>query len=154
MPLTRASSWRALTPTRVALLDQEFCARTGGDPAFTGTMITHAARTAHWLYAKSLIVSCPVVEERLMLLFAVLGERWGKATPEGVALDLPLTHSLLATMCAARRPSVTLALRGLRGDGVLDRRAKGGWLLHRPAHGNGSLHVPCWPHYAETLGFR
>lgn len=153
--LTKGTVWRALTPTRMVLIDDQFVLRAGPRcPTVTRAMVTQSARTAHWLLAKSLIISCPLVEERLMLLFALLGERWGKVTPAGIELNLPLTHALLATMSGARRPSVTLALRGLRNDGVVQRSSKGGWLLRRPDFENSSFHPSCWPRYAEALGLQ
>jgi CRP/FNR family cyclic AMP-dependent transcriptional regulator len=46
-------------------------------------------------------------------------------------VPVPLTHSLLSELVAARRPSVTTALSGLQERGVL-RREGSGWLLRGP----------------------
>ena len=43
-------------------------------------------------------------------------------------IPVPLTHSTLAELVAARRPSVTTALSGLHDRGVL-QRVRDGWLL-------------------------
>jgi CRP-like cAMP-binding protein len=128
--LTEGTRWRALETTRVALLDYDFGLRAGGIPMVSRALLTLATRTSSWLFAKSLILSSPGIEERLLLLFALLGERWGKVTPGGVSLRLPLTHAVLASLCGSRRPSVTMALHALEREGLLSCTAKGSWLLH------------------------
>jgi CRP/FNR family cyclic AMP-dependent transcriptional regulator len=150
LSLTSATTWRALEPTRIVPLDSGFAARS--DPRMMHTLLSRCSRTAHWLLAKSLIVSCPVLEDRLMLLFALLGERWGKVTADGILVDLSLTHEVLATMCGARRPSVTVALGQLRNDGVLRRTADGRWLLARLESAPPSARLSAWKIYARALG--
>jgi CRP-like cAMP-binding protein len=154
MALVKDTTWRVLRPARIVLLDEQFSVRAAGSPAVTRAMVSQAARTTHWLFAKALIVSCPLVEERLMLLFALLGERWGKVTPAGVVLSLPLTHRTLAHLCGARRPSVTVSLRTLRAEGVVERTPDNGWLLRRPEPETTDCRSTCWARYAETLGLQ
>jgi CRP-like cAMP-binding protein len=48
---------------------------------------------------------------------------------DGVLLPLRLSHSLLADLVCARRPSVTVALQRL-AEGRLVERAETGWILH------------------------
>jgi CRP-like cAMP-binding protein len=115
-------------------------------------VLSRSARTAHWLLAKSLIVSCPLLQDRLILLFGLLGERWGRVTPDGILLDLPLTHGLLATLCGARRPSITLALHVLQDDDVITRAGHGGWLLRRVELSYLEGRHASWQSYARTLG--
>ena len=47
---------------------------------------------------------------------------------EVLGLDLPLTHSLLGELVAARRPSVTTALTSLAVEGKVERDGRS-WLL-------------------------
>jgi CRP-like cAMP-binding protein len=129
--LARPVRWRALTPVRLALLDGGFSRRAAGSGGVTRELLARAARTTHWLLATSLVASSPTVEERLMLLFAQLGEKWGTVTPSGVWIDIPLAHTVLANLCGARRPTVTGALKSLRTRGLLLRAPNGGWLLCR-----------------------
>ena len=129
--LTADSSWHVLTSARVALLDGEFSRRAGRSPEVARALVERATQTSHWLLAESLIMSAPVVEERLLLMFALLAERWGKVRPEGVWLELPLTHDLLARLSGSRRPSVTTALRSLDDAGIVERVDRGCWLLHQ-----------------------
>ena len=61
----------------------------------------------------------PRVERRLLLKLRQLAERWGRVTPDGIRLDLRLTHQELANMVGAVRESVTIALGRLA-----ERRAR------------------------------
>jgi CRP-like cAMP-binding protein len=129
-PLTDRTSWRILKPTRVAVLNDRYRRYAAAYPAVIDELMERAARTSHWLLAKSLVISSPLVEDRLLLWFALAGERWGKMTPEGVLLELPLTHDLLGALVGARRPTITVALQSLEHAGVLVRGTRG-WLLRR-----------------------
>lgn len=151
--LTAGTRWRALTPTQLAVLDTDFDVRAAGIPAVSHALTALATRTSSWLFAKALILGSPSVEDRLLLLFALLGERWGRVTAEGVRLRLPLTHEILAHLCGVRRPSITIALRSLERDGVLDCPSRGAWLLCRD-HGQGSCHASCLAAYERAVGLR
>jgi CRP-like cAMP-binding protein len=150
--LTRQATWRVLTPVRMALLDEAFANQLRSVPALSSVLIERAARTTRWLMAKSLVLSSPVVEERLLLLFALLAEKWGRVTSYGVRVDLPVTHELLAALCGARRPSVTLALRSLTRQELIARGPDGRWILRRELIVDGAARPSCWPQYAEALG--
>jgi hypothetical protein len=148
--LLGGASWQALMPLRIALLDADFARRVAGLAPVSDALVAKAMQTSHWLFAKSLVTGTSVIEERLLLLFALLGERWGKATSAGVVVAMPLTHQVLATLIGARRPSVSTALRGLSAAGLLKRTAEG-WLLCRTSP-NGAPRPRCWRQYAEALG--
>lgn len=64
----------------------------------------------------------PRVERRLLLKLRQLAERWGRVTPDGIRLDLRLTHQELANMVGAVRESVTLALGRLAEAGEIEVR--------------------------------
>lgn len=149
--LTERSHWRALRDVRLAVLDSEFGVRAGGIPIVSQALVSRATRSANWLLAKSLIISSPLIEERLLLLFALFGERWGTVTREGVMLRLPLTHAILATLCGARRPSVTMALHALEREGRISCTARGTFLLRRCQSENGSG-PSCFADYERSLG--
>jgi len=148
--LLRGTRWQALKPSRVLRIDRGFRQRLQRDPGFVQELLACAARTSHWLFAKSLVISCPSIEDRLILLFGLWGERWGKVTPEGVRIDLPLTHQLIAQLCGARRPTVSVTLRSLDELGVITRYSRSGWLLRRTPALNGRC--PSWRQYAASLG--
>lgn len=72
----------------------------------------------------------PRVERRLLLKLRQLAERWGRVTPDGIRLDLRLTHQELANMVGAVRESVTIAMGRLADAGEIEVRNRA--LLIRP----------------------
>jgi CRP-like cAMP-binding protein len=146
--LTRDATWRALVPTRIAILDEDFAHRAAPVPGVMSELLFRLHRTSHWLLSKSLLVSSPVIEERVMFLFALLGERWGRVSSNGVALELRLTHALIALLVGARRPTVTATLNALEKKGII-KRSGGGWLL---CPGDTDTRPSFWEKYSEALG--
>jgi CRP/FNR family cyclic AMP-dependent transcriptional regulator len=69
------------------------------------------------------------VEDRLLGLFWLLADHWGRRGPDGIEIDQPLTHEAIGRLIGARRPTVSLGLRELHERGVLHRSADGMWLL-------------------------
>jgi len=69
------------------------------------------------------------VEDRVTLLFADLAERCGRATADGVVVDV----ELIGRMVAAQRPTVTLALQMLAERATLLRAGNAQWLVRRDA---------------------
>ena len=70
------------------------------------------------------------VDERLWLALWQIADRWGTVGPGGVEIKLPgLSHRVLGSLIAARRPSVTTAIGGLVERGLLERLDDGGLLL-------------------------
>ena len=76
----------------------------------------------------------PRVERRLLLKLRQLAERWGRVTPDGIRLDLRLTHQELANMVGAVRESVTIALGRLASAGEIEVRNRT-LLIRTPTHG-------------------
>jgi CRP/FNR family cyclic AMP-dependent transcriptional regulator len=154
LALTSEASWTALSDATVVLLDADFARRTLGIADVSRGLLEKATQSTHWLLAKSLITATPVIEERLLLLFALIGERWGRATPEGVMISLPLTHRVLASLVGARRPSVSTALGALDEEGLISRVPRDGWLARRPAVWTEDPSPRrCWERYVQALGF-
>lgn len=79
------------------------------------------------------IAEQPRVEDRLLALFWLLSERFGRVTADGVVVALSTTHEALGRLIGAQRPTVTIALRALRERGAVLRRPGGGWLLAAPS---------------------
>jgi CRP-like cAMP-binding protein len=69
---------------------------------------------------------------RLRTVFWHLADRWGRVTPRGVRLELPLTHTIISQLTGMRRSSVSLNLGRLERAGEIVRLAKAEWLI-RPA---------------------
>src|SRR5262249_2728326 len=57
-----------------------------------------------------------------------LAERWGRVEPDGVVVDLPLTHTSLGFLVGARRPTISRGLKNLAEDGLLVHD-RGAWTL-------------------------
>jgi CRP/FNR family cyclic AMP-dependent transcriptional regulator len=121
-------SWRTVSPARLAVLDAGWAARAAPWPEL-GTELTGRAmdRSVRMVMAMA-IAQQPKLEVRLWMLFWDLADRYGRVHPDGVHLDLPLTHEVLSHLAGARRPSVSGALTRLAGEGRL-RRERGAWIL-------------------------
>jgi CRP/FNR family cyclic AMP-dependent transcriptional regulator len=123
------TSLRVMTPLRVAALDLHWAARMGPYPQIACELAGRALRRSRRLAASMAIVQVPRLDERLWMIFWELADRWGKVHPDGVHLDVPLTHELLSHIAAARRPSVSGALTRLAESGRVKRVGRS-WVLY------------------------
>src|SRR5262249_39499446 len=64
------------------------------------------------------------VDVRVLAYLWHLAERFGVVLPDGVRVEVPLTHSVLARLVGARRPTVTTALQRLTQLGYLRREGR------------------------------
>jgi CRP-like cAMP-binding protein len=124
-----SAHWKALLPTTVAVLDERFAAVAGRWPTVYARLLDRAAARNDGLSFHLALAGVRRAETRLLMVLAHLAERWGRMTPEGAVLPLPLTHELLAHLASMRRPTATTALHRLMEAGMLDRRDDGVWLL-------------------------
>jgi CRP-like cAMP-binding protein len=123
-----------LQPTRLAVLDERFLLASLRYPGVVDALFARSVRRTRWLAVRLVVNQLVRLEDRLMLAMWGLAERWGRVTPDGVIVPMGLTHSALARLVGARRPSVTSALGELARDRVLERTDEG-WLLRGdPAH--------------------
>jgi CRP/FNR family cyclic AMP-dependent transcriptional regulator len=111
--------WRALTASRLALLDGEFAHHIRSWPQILNALFRRAERRSHDLDVLRAISCQPRLEVRLVLLLWHLAGRWGRVEPAGLRLTLPLTHRLLGQLVAAERPSISHALRRLTEAGIV-----------------------------------
>jgi CRP-like cAMP-binding protein len=124
-----ASYWRAVVDTRVAVLDARFARAASAVPEVTGALVASVTRRAGTVGRQLVIVQSQSVEVRIVATLRHLAERWGIMTGEGIVLPEFLSHSTLALLLGARRPSVTSAMVRLAARGAVRRRADGRWLL-------------------------
>jgi CRP/FNR family cyclic AMP-dependent transcriptional regulator len=135
MPGGESVDWRLLTPARLAVLDGAFLQRAARWPQVGWHLTRRTLNRGQASAVQLAICSRPRIEDRLQLLMWNLARRWGRVTPGGVRLDLPLTHAVLGKLVGAHRPSVTTALGSL-GDRGLVLRDGDGWVLREaPANG-------------------
>jgi CRP/FNR family transcriptional regulator, cyclic AMP receptor protein len=123
------TTFRVIEPTRLAVLDLRFAARAAPFPEVHGALVGRAMQRSRTLAVTMAIAHYPRVDQRLLMLLWHFADRWGRVTPSGIRIPLPITHELLADLVASRRPSVTTALQELARAGHVERAAEG-FLLH------------------------
>jgi CRP/FNR family cyclic AMP-dependent transcriptional regulator len=131
-PLRGHIHWTVLEPAQLAILDGRFTARTAAWPQIFGRIALRAVWRTHGLALNLAISHQTRVENRLLLLFWHLAQRWGRVGADGVRLALPLTHETLGKLVGAQRPSVTSALGLLAERRLLMREPARSWLMPLP----------------------
>jgi CRP/FNR family cyclic AMP-dependent transcriptional regulator len=121
-------SWSVVAAAELAVLGADFVARAAPYPSVAVALVDRAMLRSRHLALTMAAVQQPRVDRRLHALLWQLADRWGRIGPDGVSVEVPLTHELLGELVAARRPSVTTALAALAGAGQV-RRDGGRWLL-------------------------
>ena len=121
--------WHVLAPVRLAILDEPFARSLAAWPQVMGALLERALRRTLQMSIHQALLQLSPVENRLLVLFWHLAERWGHVTPDGVSLRLRLSHELLGQLVGSRRASVTTALRRIGESGLVVRRSDGAWLL-------------------------
>ena len=123
------SRWGALDEVTLAVLGPAVAQRIARHPQMVSLLVERTMCRARNLAVHWAIANTVGLETRILMLFRHLAERWGKVTPEGVAVPLTITHQMVADLVGARRPSATTAIVRLAEAGKLSRTPKGGWLL-------------------------
>lgn len=136
------TSWSVFTTLRLAVLDTRLAPLLARWPSLLNAIVQRQTIRQRRLLFQLTAMSMNSVEDRLLYQFWHLADRWGRVTPDGVRLTLPLSHRDLADLSGARRPSVTAALTSLRRKGqVVPTTPRGQWLLHgEPPADLDSLH--------------
>lgn len=128
-----AHAWSALSRTRLALLDDSFLNAVRHRPRLMTGVVERLLERQEYLLVQLAAAQAPRVEDRLLMLFQVLAGRWGTVRAEGIHIEIGLTHEALGRIIGARRPTVTLALKGLSLAGHVRRQPDGSWVLSRDA---------------------
>jgi CRP-like cAMP-binding protein len=127
--LRHAVRWNVLARSRIALLDRRFGAVLATFPEVNAAIIDRINERALRLAITQAISQLNRVDRRLLALLWHLAERWGRMTPDGVALPMTLSHRMLGQLIGARRPTVSTALGHLAKEREVVRRDDGTWLL-------------------------
>jgi CRP/FNR family transcriptional regulator, cyclic AMP receptor protein len=122
------STWQTVAAAELAVLDGDFVERVSPHPEIAVRLVDRAMLRSRHLALGLAVVQQRRVDERLLTLFWLLADRWGRVTRDGVRVAAPLTHALLAELVAARRPSVSAALGQLAERGEVTR-AGDEWIL-------------------------
>ena len=126
----RACEWRVLTPAIVASLDERFAVRVARWPSVLVALLSRSAQRSRSLVHQATIARVRHAETRILLVLWQLADRWGRVTPKGICVPVPMTHELLAQLVCLQRPTVSAALGQLSQAGELTRLRDGTWLLH------------------------
>lgn len=130
-------SWSALGDGAVAVLDTEARAIAVTLPGMTAELLRRSGERAD---AEALLFAVSHrtrVEDRVIGALRLLAGRWGHVHADGVHLQIPLTHELLARLVGSRRPSVTSAIQRLVESGRVARAERGYYVLHEVDVGAG-----------------
>lgn len=117
LPLT--TEWSVVQRARVAALDHGFERHLSAYPELARALVGRAIMRSKNLSVNMAIVHQARVDVRLHMLLWHLAARWGRVRSDGTVLHLRLTHTVLADLVAARRPTVTSALSDLVRRGLL-----------------------------------
>ena len=128
--LQQPSHWRVHERTDVAVLDRRFASRVAQWPEVPAAIMDRYVRRARLLTLHLSIAQLPRLRDGLTALLWYLADRWGRMTSDGIVIDVPLTHELLAGLVGARRPAVTTTLGELQRRGDISRRDDGRWVVH------------------------
>jgi CRP-like cAMP-binding protein len=152
--------WTVLEPTRAIVVDDALVERAQRWPEVLAALFDRVASQSARMGMHCAISSLARVEDRIETLLWFLAERWGRVGSHGVVLPLRLTHETLGQMLGAKRPTVSLALKQLAADGLVERRGDGAWLLRRhwqdapvavEQTGGGVRLLPSFPHAKAIL---
>ena len=127
-PVSVEVTWSVVAPAVLARLDDRVITLSARWPSVLRRLAWRASSVAGRVSLQVAIARVPRLEERLLLLFWGLAERWGSMTPNGMLLPVRLTHESIAALTAASRPPVSGALSQLSREGLLTR-VPTGWLL-------------------------
>jgi CRP/FNR family transcriptional regulator, cyclic AMP receptor protein len=127
MSVRDRSGWRVLSRARIAVLDIAFMERIAAYPEIQGRLVERSTSRARHLAFALAIVNQPLIERRLRMMLWHIAERWGTVRANGVLIP-KVTHEVLGELIAARRPTVSSALRRLERQDEIVRTGEG-WLL-------------------------
>lgn len=122
------STWRVMIPLRLAILDLDWLTRMAPFPEVAAQLTSRVMVRSRRLATMLAIAQHHRLDDRLRLFFWELADRYGRVRPEGVRIEVPLTHELIGHLVGARRPSISAALSRLEREGHI-RRDEGAWLL-------------------------
>lgn len=111
--------WQTFEAGRVAYLDVDFAHAVAAWPQLAEALMHRLVLRNRRLNFQLALTGIKHLDKRLLIALWHFADRWGRVTPTGVTLPLPLTHSELGLVIGATRPSVTSAIGDLRRAGRL-----------------------------------
>ena len=129
-PFAAGVRWDVLEPVRVAVLDRRLTTVLGRWPELIGAVVGRAVARSRELALNLAIGQIVGIELRLLVVLWHIAQRGGAREDGGVVLPVHLPHHLLASLAAARRPTVTRALGQLAEQDLVSRRPDGLLVIH------------------------
>ncbi len=120
---------RVVSDVRLALLTRTFSLRMLRWPEIHGAVVQRMVLRVRRLSLQAAINSLQRTHERVELTLWTLAFRFGRVTTHGHVVRLPISHSQLAELVAASRPSVTQSLTALQHVGRVLRPGAHLWVL-------------------------
>jgi len=124
----------ALVPTRATVLTEGLRDRLLAIPGAAPVLFDALATTVRQKHRTIEALARPHHLDRLRAKLLQLAADHGVVGPDGVRLDLPLTHELLAEMVGSARETVTRSLDELQSEGFITRRGRSYRLTVDPDH--------------------
>jgi CRP-like cAMP-binding protein len=124
------TTYRTHGPATLAVIDEHFRAAARRWPELFDVLHDRLARQMHRASMHLAVLHVAPAEDRVRALFSDLAERFGHVTPDGIVIDVDLTHDLIGQLIGSRRPTVTIALERLATADQLTRREDGLWQLN------------------------
>lgn len=120
-PVAARATWFVPESARVAVLDARLTAALSEFPYVTAELFDRSVRRTQTQLILRATSQLRRLDHRTLLYLWHVGERFGRVTPDGLCVRLPLTHERLAALVGAHRPSFTTSLRKLEHAGLLVR---------------------------------
>lgn len=124
------SSWKVIEPVTLAVLDGRFVETIRRWPWISHALIGRCVQRSRSMAFRTAIPQIRRADDRLRMLFRDLSARWGKVTPHGIVVPLPLTNQLIAQLVCLRRPTASSTMTRLARDGEIVRRPGTGFLVN------------------------
>lgn len=128
-PLPFEVRWRVMQPVRLAVLDRRFLATIVHWPTLIENFTARMVERSHTLAFIVAIHCLRHVDLRLLAFLWHLADRFGQVSANGTLVPLRLSHSDLAELVGAARPSVSLAVSRLSEQRLAWRTSHGAWML-------------------------
>ncbi len=123
-----ACQWEVMTTVHAAVLDEAFARRIAAWPQVPAKVIDRLSIRLRWHGFLSAFVKSRASSGACISLQA-FADRWGRVTPQGILVSVPVTHHQLGLMIGACRTSTSTAVSSLTREGVLERRDDCTWIL-------------------------
>jgi hypothetical protein len=143
-------SWQIVDDAHLAVLDRKFTESIAPWPEIYDALIARALRRSRVQAHLNATSNVKRVDIRLLALLWYMAERWGRMTARGAVVIARLTHTQLASLVGARRPSVTTSLKRLEARGLIIREGDGVLVLD-PVAVSRELEALCFSDSARSL---